>query len=430
MIKKIMPYLLAISVLFSIILISCKNEDDDTSTDSTLIVNKFYPTKGGVGTEILITGKNFTSDTSLVSVTVGEKPLKVIACNETGIMAIVPKKLGSGPLEIKVGDRGAVSVEKFTYTFSAIVTTLAGTGDAGHADGEGSGAQFALYDPQQPWKKGSICVDNNLNVYVGDVANQCIRKITPDGTVSTLAGRPGVGGHVDGTGLAARLQAFYGMDCDTEGNLYLTDVFQSTLRKVTPEGVVTTILDPTPFGPWSLAVDKRDGTIYVGNCEGQGIFQMKKDGSVTHIVHNTSIAGLTIDKEGNLFATEYGTNLILKYAANTWTKTVIAGNGNGYVDGSFASAMFSYPWGLDVDSNGDLYIAGNDGGTNLDQSVRIVDMTREEVRTVAGSSVGGYINANGSAAAFRSPLDVAVDKNGVIYVYDRNNNVIRKIIYE
>lgn len=428
MIKKIMPYLLVGSVLFSTILISCK--DEDSNSDSALIVNKFYPTKGGVGTEILITGKNFTNDTSQVSVTVEGKPLKVIACNETGIMVVVPKRLGSGPLQIKVGNREAISVEDFTYTFSAIVTTLAGNGESGYADGEGSTAQFGLHNLNEPWKKGSICVDNDLNVYVGDIVNQCIRKITPNGMVSTLAGRPGSAGHVDGTGLAARFQAFYGMDCDADGNIYVTDVFQSTIRKVTPEGVVTTILDPTPFGPWSLAVDKRNGTIYVGNCENQGIFQLQQNGSVTHIIHNTSIAGLTVDKNGNLFAAEYGTNSIVKYAADTWTKTVITGSGNGYANGSFASAMFSYPWGIDVDSNGDIYVAGNDGGANIDQSIRIVDMAREEVRTVAGSSVSGYVNANGSTAAFNSPLDVAVDKNGVIYIYDRNNNVIRKIVYE
>lgn len=428
MIKKIMPYLLVGSLLFSMMLISCK--DDNTDIGSTLIVNKFYPTKGGVGTEILITGKNFTSDTSQVSVSVDGKPLKVIACNETGIMVVVPKKLGSGPLEIKVGDRETVSVEKFTYTFSAIVTTLAGNRESGYADGEGATAQFALYDSDQPWKKGSICVDNNLNVYVGDVANQCIRKITPDGMVSTLAGRPGSSGHVDGTGLAARFQAFYGMDCDAEGNIYVTDVFQSTIRKVTPEGVVTTILDPAPVGPWCLAVDKRNGTIYVGNCENNGIFQLQQNGSVTRIVPSTSIAGLTVDKNGNLFAVEYGTNSIVKYTVDTWEKTLITGSGNGYVNGSFASAMFSFPWGIDVDTNGDIYVAGNDGGVNLDQSIRIVDMGREEVRTVAGSPVSGYVNANGSAAAFHSPLDVAVDKNGVIYVYDRQNNVIRKIVYE
>lgn len=432
MTRNITTYLLVTCLFLGGLLISCK--DDDKEDTSDIVVNRFYPTAGGAGTEILITGKNFTNDTSLVSVTVGDKPLRVIGVNKTGIMVVVPRKLGSGLLQVKIGDRETTSVEEFTYTFSATVTTLAGSGTAGYADGQGSDAQFSLNDPAKAWRKGAICVDNDLNVYITDVGNNCIRKITQDGIVTTLAGRPGSYGYVDDTGTAARFQEMYGMDCDAEGNLYLSDLDNpQTIRKVTPEGVVTTLHSGISPLPWYLAVDKRNGTIYTANAEKGGILQIKPDGTITHIIQNVSIGGIVVDPNGNLYAADFDNNQIVKFEADSWGKTVIAGGDRGYEDGLAGNAKFSSPWGLSIDTNGDIYVAGNgmwDGGTNADQSIRIIDTKAEIVRTVAGSAQPGYVDANGASAAFNAPLDLAVDKNGVIYVFDRKNNVIRKVIYE
>ena len=103
------------------------------------------------------------------------------------------------------------------------------------------------------------------------------------------------------------------------------------------------------------------------------------------------------------------------------------------MNGAFEDALFTYPCDLAIDSNGDIYVAGNgswNGGENLDQSIRLLDMTNRTVRLVAGGTQEGYVDANGSSAVFAGPQDLAVDKNGVIYVYDKKNNVIRKIVYE
>jgi len=431
-IKNIIACLLTGCLLLSILLTSCK--DDDTETSSTLVVNKFYPTSGGAGTEILITGKNFTDDISQVSVMVGETPLKIIGANSTGIMVVVPRKLGSGLLHVKIGDQETTSVQEFTYTFSATVTTLAGNGKPGYADGEGTDAQFCLQDEVSTWRKGSICVDHEQNIYVGDAGNNCIRKITPDGKVTTLAGRPGNYGYTDGTGTAARFQEMYGMDCDAEGNIYISDLGNpQTIRKVTPEGVVTTIKDNIWPAPWSLAVDKRNGTIYTANPEKGGIYQLKQDGTMTHIIQNAPIGGLVVDPQGNIYAIDFDANLIVKYEVDTWNRTIIAGSEYGYEDGLTGNAKFAKPWGMALDSDGNIYVAGNgiwDGGDNPDQSIRIVDMKSGVVRTVAGSAQKGYTDANGAAAAFNAPLDLAIDKDGIIYVFDRKNNTIRKIMYE
>lgn len=414
---------------------SCK-DDDGHDAGSPVVVNRFYPTSGSAGTEILITGKNFSENPEDISVTLGNIPLKVLSCNMNNIMAIVPPKLGDGVLTVTVANREPVrTIEAFTYSFSAVVTTFAGSsnGEPGYQDGIGSEALFffdgAKGDPAEDWRKGSICVDNDGNVYVGDCVNYCVRKITPDGTVTTLAGLAGNRGDVDGAGAQARFNGLYGMDCDAEGNIIMTDVFGWKIRKITPDGVVTT-LGATDFEPWMLTVDKNNGDIFVSS--NSGIYKWTKDGSTQIATGN--FRGLVLDKEGNLYGADQILNGIVKFKAGTWEAETLTGKGTaGYLNGAFEDALFTYPCDLAIDSNGDIYVAGNgswNGGENLDQSIRLLDMTNRTVRLVAGGTQEGYVDANGSSAVFAGPQDLAVDKNGVIYVYDKKNNVIRKIVYE
>jgi streptogramin lyase len=124
------------------------------------------------------------------------------------------------------------------------VTTLAGDGTAGHADGTGSKARF-----DNPY---SVTVDSQGNVYVVEWAGQCIRKITSSGVVTTLAGSYGATGYADGSGPAARFNYPVGVRLDPSGNLYIGDANNCAIRKVTPQGVVSTYLG----GSWG----KTDGT--------------------------------------------------------------------------------------------------------------------------------------------------------------------------
>lgn len=426
---------LALLVCSTSLFSSCK-DDDGHDAGSPVVVNRFYPTSGSAGTEILITGKNFSENPEDISVTLGNIPLKVLSCNMNNIMAIVPPKLGDGVLTVTVANREPVrTIEAFTYSFSAVVTTFAGSsnGEPGYQDGIGSEALFffdgAKGDPAEDWRKGSICVDNDGNVYVGDCVNYCVRKITPDGTVTTLAGLAGNRGDVDGTGAQARFNGLYGMDCDAEGNIIMTDVFGWKIRKITPDGVVTT-LGETDFEPWMLTVDKNNGDIFVSS--NSGIYKWTKDGSTQIATGN--FRGVVLDKEGNLYGADQILNGIVKFKAGIWEAENLTGKGTaGYLNGAFEDALFTYPCDLAIDSNGDIYVAGNgswNGGENLDQSIRLLDMTNRTVRLVAGGTQEGYVDANGSSAVFAGPQDLAVDKNGVIYVYDKKNNVIRKIVYE
>lgn len=434
--KKTIINCISLGLLFcaSTFLGSCK-DDEGHDAGSPIIVNRFYPTSGSAGTEILITGKNFSENPDDISVTLGNKSLKVLNCDMNNILAVVPPKLGEGELVITIGNREPVStIEKFTYAFSAVVTTFAGSdnGDAGYQDGKGNEVLFS-FDSSiigEEWRRGSICADNNGNVYVGDCNNSCVRKITPDGIVSTLAGLAGNRGCEDGIGIQARFNGLYGMDCDAEGNIYLTDVFEWKIRKITPDGVVTT-LGETSFEPWLIAVDKRNGDIFV-SASSNGLYKWTPEESTK--IASTDTKGIAFDAEGNLYAADHTVHGIVKYKADTWEPEILVGNGSAsYVNGSFAEARFSAPSAVAVDASGDVYVAGNgswNGGENLDQSIRLLDMNNKLVRLVAGSSTAGFVDANGSSASFSGPQDLAVDPNGIIYVYDKMNNVVRKIVYE
>lgn len=118
-------------------------------------------------------------------------------------------------------------------TPAGVVTTFAGNGSAGHVDGNGAQAKF-----NGPF---GIACDRQDNLYIADWGGFCIRKVTPQGQVSTLAGTYGSAGYVDGTGTAALFMGPHGVAVDAYGNLFVTDYFSHTIRKITPSGVVTTL---------------------------------------------------------------------------------------------------------------------------------------------------------------------------------------------
>ena len=431
-------YILGVSFLTGVLMLaSCKKETAGGAHNSSepIVVGDFIPHEGSAGTEVLINGHNFSDDLSAIHVAVNGVPLTVIGANSNQIMAVVPKKLGTGKIEVSIGGQNGTSESAFSYRYTRTVTTLAGNGTAGFANGPGPEAAFN-FSSEAWYRSMGLAVDDDLNVYVADPGNHCIRKIDSLGNVSTLAGDPNTNAYADGKGVQAKFSIPYDVAVDAAGNVYAVDPGNWDIRKIAPDGTATTIA----FGwqaPWSVALDAA-GNLYYGCAESPGnIHRINTDQSTEAIITGLNApAGMAFGPDGDLYIAVSGDHTVRKYAADSWENTVVAGQSGitGYVNGSTSEALFSNPWGLTFDRQGNLYVAGNgtwDGGDyNADQSVRLIDLSAGKVSTFAGSGTAGYVNGIGESAAFKAPTGVCVDKNGTVYVLDKGNNVIRKIVSE
>ncbi|MHA4811077.1 IPT/TIG domain-containing protein [Flavitalea flava] len=436
MIKKIITSILT-GCLFVTGFWSCKKNNEFThSAGAPMTIDNFTPTEGGGTTEMLITGSNFSADSAKIKVTINGLPLAIVAVNGNQVMAVVPKRCGSGHVVVSIGNDSVVSTGIFNYKFLRKVSTLAGSGKAGFQNAQGTDAQFDF--SSQAWYRSlGLAVDDNLNVYLADPGNHCIRKIDSLGNVTTLAGNPNSSGYADGQGTAAKFSIPYDVTVDAEGNVWSADPGNWDIRKISPDGTATTWAWATQ-DPWAVAFDKTTGFVYYTGANSPGsIYQLTAQWTSTEVVSGLNYpAGIGFDRSGNLYAAINGDQVVEQFKAGTWEGNIIAGTPGaaGYLNGSGTTAKFSYPWGLAVDAPGNVYVAGNgtwDSGTsNADQSIRIIEAGTWEVSTFAGSGSAGYVDAVGEAASFSGPTGVAVDKNGTVYVLDKNNNRIRKIISE
>ena len=271
------------------------------------------------------------------------------------------------------------------YATPYAFTTLAGTaGGSGSTDGVGSAARF-----NNPL---GVAVDGAGNVYVADTYNRAVRKITADGVVTTLAGG-GSTGSTDGTGNAARFNVPQGVAVDGAGNVYVADAGNHAVRKITPGGVVTTLAN-----------------LGSGSSNGTGSFDSPPIDIPPPVL---SKSGIAVDHAGNVFVADTYNNLIRKITSDG-VVTTLAG-ANGY------PAQFYFPQDVAVDGAGNVYVAN---ANNTIQKISSVG----EVTTLAGSpSNPGSADGQGSAAQFNYPQGVAVDNGGNVYVTDSNQGTIRKI---
>jgi sugar lactone lactonase YvrE len=207
---------------------------------------------------------------------------------------------------------------------TGMVSTFAGSTTAGFADGTGTAASFH-------YPKG-VKLDAYGNLYIADFNNNAIRKITPSGVVTTLAGS-GIAGSADGTGATATFNHPKGIAVDTNGNVYVGDVDNNEIRKVTSAGVVTTLA----------------GTTTPGSADGIGAaasFKLPK--------------GVTLYGDNTLYVAD-GNNEIRKINLTTRMVTTLAGSTTpGSTDGPALSASFNNPVGIATDAAGNIYVGDTD----------------------------------------------------------------------
>lgn len=326
---------------------------------------------------------------------------------------------------------------------TGLVSTLTGTAQSsGSTDGNGPAAR--LHYPI------GVAVDAAGTVYVADQSNHTIRKITAGGGTVVLAGLALNPGSTDGTGAAARFKYPYGVAVDGAGSLYVTDQYNHTIRKISPAGVVTTLAgqpglhgqaDGTGAGarfhnPAGIAVDGA-GMVYVADQGNHKIRKITPAGVVTTLAGRAfspgssdgpgsdarfeSPAGIAVDAAGTVYVADQENRTIRRITPLGEVSRYAGQTGrSGSKDTTALYSRFNFPAGLAVDAAGTLYVADR-----CNHTIRTVS-SAGQVNTLAGQPLLPG-DTNGAAASFRFPMGVAVDAAGTVYVADHGNHTIRVV---
>ncbi len=266
------------------------------------------------------------------------------------------------------------------------VTTFAGQGIPGFADGKGKEALFRGPD--------TIAIDQNENLYVADADNFRIRKITPDGVVSTVAGS-GKQGNKEGPALEAEFVYPTGVAAAPDGTLYVADRGAHRIKRVTPAGIVMIVA----------------GTGEPGDYDSLGYF--------AKFNHPMTVA---IDDVGYLYVADSGSHSIRRIDRESIVTTVAGSGKPGYRDGLGSEAEFFWPTGLAVDLEGNLIVSDS-----KNHRIRKIVLPQGRVTTLAGNGQPGFLDGTGLSAGFDFPTGIGMDPTGNIYIADSGNNRIRAI---
>ncbi len=354
-----------------------------------------------------------------------------------------------------VGDNGVVKIST-----DGIVTLFAGNGFYDYAGDGGPARGASLYNPQ------GLAVDTGGNLFLADRDNQVVRKISPGGTITTVAGNGSFGSSGDGgPATAARLASPVAVALDGAGNLYIAELDGHRIRKVSLNGTITTVAGSGPIGdgqggftgdngpatsarlnsPSGVAVDTA-GNIYIADSANHRIRKVSTAGTITTAAGGGSSSlgdngpatsaslsfprDVAVNTAGNLFIVDNYNQRIRKVTPGGTITTVAGSGATGFGAGSFSgdggpatSARLNSPTGIAVDSAGNLYIADND-------NYRVRKVTAAgTMSTLAGNGLFKFAGDGGPAtsASLYGPSSAVVDPSGNLYITDTNNNRIRKV---
>lgn len=286
----------------------------------------------------------------------------------------------------------------FQVYAQGIITTIAGNGVTQYIGDGAPATSLSLGEP------GGIVMDKAGNILIAEVANLRIRKLSPSGVLSTIAGNGTYGFAGDGgTGSTAVFARPSGIALDTSGSIYISDRMNNRIRKIEiTTGIINTVVG--------------NGT---GGYTGDGI-------AATSATLETPV-GICIDKFNNLYIADFGNHRVRKVELNTGIISTIAGTGEmGYSgDGGLAiNAKLLFPNAVAIDTMGNVYVTEFGNST-----VRKIDISTGVISTIAGTGVQGYTGDGGlaSAATLRMPGGLFVDDSDNVIVCDGGNNVVRVI---
>ena len=318
---------------------------------------------------------------------VGAQTIIVNASNSTSIDPVARLNFPYGIVtdaagNFYVADSGNNQIKKITP--GGVVTVFAGSGVLGSADGTGIAANF-----DRPW---GLAIDAVGNIYVADAGGSKIRKITPSGVVTTVAGT-GAKGSIDGPALSATFNNPSGVAVDAAGNLYVVDSDNNKIRKISTGGVVSTFA----------------GSGQVSSLDGNGT------AAGFYVPHGIAINNNT----GFLYVAD-GNNRIRMISPNA-DVTTFAGFNSGNNDGAGTSASFYLPISIAIDGPGNLYVTDNSNN-----EIRKVDVAGY-VNTIVGNGTPGSADGIGKNASINAPIGIVLAPDGNLYVTQGPDNKIRRI---
>jgi uncharacterized protein (TIGR03437 family) len=337
------------------------------------------------------------------------------------------------PFRVAVDSKGNYYIDDYLTPVLREVTavdgninTIAGSGTFGF-QGDGDAAIQAFISDIH-----AIAVDSSLNVYLADTHNGRVRKVTTDGKIFTIAGNGTIGYAGDGAAATnAALSQPSGLAVDSTGNVYIADFGNSTIRKIDSKGNISTVAGTGVWGysgdggsaakaqlaaPYSLAIDG-SGNLYVADIGNTNIRKITTDGNIQTIVSNVTVNSLAIDSAGNIYYPDAINHRIQKILPSG-AQSTIAGTGRaGYSGdgGSALNAQFNQPYGIAVDASGKVYVA--DSGNQI---IRLLTPVASGISVVnAASSVGGTISPGEIVTIYGTGLGPAT---GVSASPDANGN--------
>ncbi len=342
-------------------------------------------------------------------------------------------------------------VPQSAVTRSSVITTFAGNGFATSGGDGGQAAAATLNTP------ADLAVDTTGNVYIADAFNHRIRRVAPDGVITTLAGTGEAGADGDGgPATDARLRTPLGVALSADGVLYIADTYNHRIRAVTADGIISTIAGTGEAGfsgdggpatdaqlayPTGIAIAP-DGAVYIADTRNHRVRKLAADGAITTVAgagapgfsgdggpatlaRLNSPRGVAVSADGTLYIVDRE-NRRIRMVADDGRITTVAGNGSSGFNGDRGDAVTASlraPYGVAVDALGNVYIADS-----FNHRVRQVSPSGT-IDTVAGGDLFGFSGDGWPAgqAALHYPLGVAVDIAGNLYIADSFNHRVRKV---